>query len=142
MGELFNTIMAPLEYGVSWILVSIHRLLTSIGVPEDSGLSWGPSIIVLVVIVRTLLIPLFVKQIRAQRGLQLLQPKMQELRKKYGSDRQRMSEELMKLYKETGTNPFSSCLPILAQSPFFFGLYRILDGIANDHLRGVLTPEL
>jgi YidC/Oxa1 family membrane protein insertase len=48
----------------------------------------------------------------------------------------------MKLYKETGTNPFSSCLPILAQSPFFFGLYRVLDGIANDHERGVLTPEL
>jgi len=142
MGDLFNSIMAPLEYGVSWVLITIHTLLVNLGVPEDSGLSWGPSIIVLVIIVRTLLIPLFVKQIRAQRGLQLLQPKMAELRKKYGSDRQRMSEELMKLYKETGTNPFSSCLPILAQSPFFFGLYRVLDGIANDHLRGVLTPEL
>ena len=83
-----------------------------------------------------MLIPLFVKQIRAQRGLQLLQPRMAELRKKYGGDRQKMSEEMMKLYQETGTNPFSSCLPILAQSPFFFGLYRMLDGIANDHLAG------
>ena len=142
MGDLFNSIMAPLEYGVSWILITIHSLLANLGVPEDSGLSWGPSIVVLVVIVRILLIPLFVKQIRAQRGLQLLQPKMAELRKKYGSDRQKMSEELMKLYQETGTNPFSSCLPILAQSPFFFGLYRILDGIANNHERGVLTPDL
>ena len=142
MGELFNNIMAPLEFAVSWILISIHTALVNLGVPADSGLSWGPSIIVLVIIVRILLIPLFVKQIKAQRGLQLLQPKMQELRKKYGADRQRMSEELMKLYKETGTNPFSSCLPILAQSPFFFGLYRVLDGIANDHERGVLTPEL
>jgi len=142
MGELFNNIMAPLEFAVSWILITIHTALVNLGVPADSGLSWGPSIIVLVIIVRILLIPLFVKQIKAQRGLQLLQPKMQELRKKYGSDRQRMSEELMKLYKETGTNPFSSCLPILAQSPFFFGLYRVLDGIANDHERGVLTPEL
>jgi len=142
MGELFNNIMAPLEFAVSWILITIHTALVNLGVPADSGLSWGPSIIVLVIIVRILLIPLFVKQIKAQRGLQLLQPKMQELRKKYGADRQRMSEELMKLYKETGTNPFSSCLPILAQSPFFFGLYRVLDGIANDHERGVLTPEL
>ncbi len=142
MADLFNTIMQPLEYAVSWLLISIHSVLTAIGLPKDSGLSWGPSIVILVVIVRTLLIPLFVKQIRAQRGLQLLQPKMAELRKKYGSDRQKMSEELMKLYKETGTNPFSSCLPILAQSPFFFGLYRTLDGIARDHPRGVLTPEL
>ena len=102
MGELFNNVMAPLEYAVSWILITIHTALVNLGVPADSGLSWGPSIIVLVIIVRILLIPLFVKQIKAQRGLQLLQPKMQELRKKYGSDRQRMSEELMKLYKEPG----------------------------------------
>ena len=126
---------------MSWVLITIHTLLINLGVPPDSGLSWGPAIVVLVIIVRILLIPLFVKQIRAQRGLQLLQPKMQELRKKYGSDRQRMAEELQKLYRETGTNPFSSCLPILAQSPFFFGLYRILDGIANDHQRGVLTSR-
>jgi YidC/Oxa1 family membrane protein insertase len=143
MADFFNTIMQPLEIIVSWILITIHSGLVALGIPADSGFSWGPSIIILVVIVRTLLIPLFVKQIRAQRGLQLLQPRMAELRKKYGSDRQKMSEELMKLYKETGTNPFSSCLPILAQSPFFFGLYRTLDGIARNHPdRGVLTPEL
>jgi YidC/Oxa1 family membrane protein insertase len=140
---VLDKIFGPLEYAVSWVLVHIHSLLTFIGLPEDSGWSWGPSIVLLVILVRILLIPLFVKQIRSQRGLQLLQPKMAELRKKYGNDRQRMSEELMKLYKETGTNPFSSCLPILAQSPFFFGLYRVLDGIANNHSeRGVLTPEL
>ncbi len=139
---MLDTILAPLEYGVSWILIGIHSLLVSLGVPADSGFSWGPSVVMLVIVVRIILIPLFVKQIRAQRGLQLLQPKMAELRKKYGHDRQKMSEELMKLYKETGTNPFSSCLPILAQSPFFFGLFRVLDGIANNHERGVLTPEL
>jgi len=139
---VLDTIFGPLEYAVSWVLITIHNGLVGIGLPEDSGWSWGPAIVLLVVLVRILLIPLFVKQIKSQRGLQLLQPKMAELRKKYGNDRQRMSEELMKLYKETGTNPFSSCLPILAQSPFFFGLYRVLDGIANNHLRGVLTQEL
>jgi len=139
---VLDTIFGPLEFAVSWVLVRIHALLVAAGVPADSGWSWGPSIVMLVILVRILLIPLFVKQIRAQRGLQILQPKMAELRKKYGNDRQRMSEEMMKLYKETGTNPFSSCLPILAQSPFFFGLYRVLDGIANEHNRGVLTDEL
>jgi len=139
---VLDAIFGPLEYAVSWVLVGIYHLLTDLGLPEDSGWSWGPAIVMLVILVRILLIPLFVKQIRAQRGLQLLQPKMAELRKKYGNDRQRMSEELMKLYKETGTNPFSSCLPILAQSPFFFGLYRVLDGIARDHERGVLNDEL
>src|SRR3954451_18375625 len=137
-----DTILAPLEYGVSWALLHIHSFLVWLGLPANSGLSWGPSIVILVVLVRILLIPLFVRQIRAQRGLQLLQPKMQELRKKYGSDRQRMSEELMKLYQETGTNPFSSCLPIIAQSPFFFGLYRVLDAIARDHPRGFITEDV
>ena len=137
---MLDTILTPLEYLVSAILLGVHAVLGPV-VGRDSGWSWGPSIVVLVVIIRICLIPLFVRQIRAQRGLQLLQPRMVELRKKYGNDRQRQSEEMMKLYKETGTNPLSSCLPILAQSPFFFGLYRVLSGIANDKPRGLITED-
>jgi YidC/Oxa1 family membrane protein insertase len=137
---VLDTILAPLEYLVSAVLLGVHAVLGPV-LGRDSGWSWGPSIVVLVVVIRICLIPLFVRQIRAQRNLQLLQPRMLELRKKYGHDRQRQSEEMMKLYKETGTNPLSSCLPILAQSPFFFGLYRVLSGIAKDQPRGLVTEN-
>jgi YidC/Oxa1 family membrane protein insertase len=140
--DLLNTILAPLEWVVSWILVAFHTLLTNLGLDTDSGASWGFSIVGLVIVIRIILIPLFVKQIKAQRGLQMLQPEIKKLQAKYKDDRQKQSEEMMKLYKETGTNPFSSCLPILAQAPIFFALFRVLQGIANDQALGVLTPEL
>jgi YidC/Oxa1 family membrane protein insertase len=140
--DLLNTILAPLEWIVSWILVAFHSGLTALGLNEDSGAAWALSIVGLVIVIRIALIPLFVRQIKAQRGLQLLQPEIKKLQAKYKDDRQRQSEELMKLYKETGTNPFSSCLPILAQAPIFFALFRVLQGIATGQALGVLTPEL
>ena len=91
-----------------------------------SGAAWGLSIVGLVIVIRTLLIPLFVKQIKAQRNLQILQPQMKEIQKKYAGDKERQSQEMMKLYRETGTNPLSSCLPILVQAPIFFALFRVL----------------
>ena len=138
MGE----ILAPIEWVVSWIMVRFHSLLTTIGMPKDGGWTWALSIVGLVIVIRILLIPLFVKQIRSQRGLQMLQPEIKKLQEKYKNDRERQSQELMKLYRETGTNPFSSCLPILAQAPIFFALFRVLNGIAGGTARGVLTPTL
>ncbi len=85
------------------------------------------SIIGLTLVVRALLIPLFVKQIKSSRNMQLIQPKVKELQKKYGHDRERLAQETMKLYKESGTNPFASCLPILIQMPIFLALFRLLD---------------
>jgi YidC/Oxa1 family membrane protein insertase len=134
--------MAPLEWLVSVILVGFHSGLTWLGLDTDSGASWGLAIVGLVIVIRIALIPLFVKQIKAQRGLQILQPEIKKLQAKYKDDKQKLSEEMMKLYKDTGTNPFSSCLPILAQAPIFFALFRVLEGIARDIPRGVLTPEL
>src|SRR5690625_3726641 len=80
---------------------------------------------------RIILIPLFFKQIKAMRGMQVMQPELQALQKKYKNrkdpaSRQKMQEEMMALYRKHGTNPFSSCLPILAQSPIFFALFRVL----------------
>ena len=72
------------------------------------------SIVGLTLVIRAALIPLFVKQIKSSRNMQLLQPKVKELQKKYGHDRERLAQETMELYKETGTNPFASCLPIIA----------------------------
>ena len=81
--------------------------------------------------IRAALIPLFVKQIKSSRNMQLLQPKVKELQKKYGHDRERLAQETMKLYKETGTNPFASCLPLIIQMPIFLALFRLIDQAAK-----------
>jgi len=102
----------------------------------------------LVTLLRILLIPLFVKQIKASRGLQLIQPEMKKIQEKYKgrsdqASRQAMTQETMDLYKRTGTNPFASCLPILLQSPIFFALFRVLNyNIRDQKPVGPLTKDL
>ncbi|QKE83199.1 membrane protein insertase YidC [Arthrobacter sp. NEB 688] len=134
MGDLFNSILAPIEWLVAWIMYGFHEALTSIGLPAASGWTWALSIVGLVLVMRAAMIPLFVKQIKASRKMQLIQPELQKIQKKYKGksdpeSRQAMTQETMELYKKEGTNPFSSCLPILVQSPFFFGLFRVLNGL-------------
>ena len=130
-----------LEDIVSWILVHWHSLF-AIPFGYDSGWSWAFSIVGLVVIIRIALIPLFVRQINSQRNMQMLQPKIKEIQAKYAGDRERQSQEMMALYKETGTNPLASCLPILAQAPIFFALFRVLNyGVAANVPYGVMTQE-
>jgi YidC/Oxa1 family membrane protein insertase len=120
-----------LKNAVSWILVQFHQLFSNVlGMNPDSGWTWTLSIVGLVIVIRIALIPLFVKQIKAQRNLQLIQPQMKEIQKKYAGDKERQSQEMMKLYKETGTNPLASCLPILLQAPIFFALFSVLQGVA------------
>ncbi|MFH8793960.1 membrane protein insertase YidC [Streptomyces sp. NPDC017941] len=133
----FSFITTP----VSWVIVQFHSLYGAIFGP-DTGWAWGLSIVSLVILIRICLIPLFVKQIKATRAMQTLQPEMKKIQERYKSDKQRQSEEMMKLYKETGTNPLSSCLPILAQSPFFFALYHVLNGIASNKKVGVIDQQL
>ncbi|WP_019548117.1 membrane protein insertase YidC [Streptomyces sulphureus] len=137
---MFDTILSPLYTAVSWIIVQFHTFFSMI-FDEDSGWAWGLSIFFLVVLIRICLIPLFVKQIKSTRNMQALQPKMKAIQERYKSDKQRQSEEMMKLYKETGTNPLSSCLPILAQSPFFIALFQVLNHIARNSPVGVLNAE-
>lgn len=145
---MLNTVLYPLEYAVAWIMVQFHAGLTSIGLPEASGWTWALSIVGLVVVIRIILIPLFVKQIKASRGLQLIQPEMKKIQAKYKDkkdpeSRQAMTQETMALYKDTGTNPFASCLPILLQAPIFFALFRVLnDKIQKGTGIGPLTPRL
>jgi YidC/Oxa1 family membrane protein insertase len=131
--------LAWLEDVVSWILVTFHSLFGAI-FGETSGIGWALSIVGLVVVIRIALIPLFVKQINSQRNLQILQPKIKEIQQKYAGDKERQSAEMMALYKETGTNPLASCLPILAQAPIFFALFRVLNyGVAKGVPYGVMT---
>ena len=129
--DWFDKLLWPIKIVVAWILVGFHAFFDWLGLPPEGGAAWALSIVGLVVVIRTLLIPLFVRQIRAQRGLQLISPELQAIQKKYKgkndpASREAMSRETMELYRKHGTNPFSSCLPILAQSPIFFALFRVL----------------
>ncbi|MYU25487.1 membrane protein insertase YidC [Streptomyces sp. SID8352] len=137
IASLFSFITWP----VSWVIVQFHTVYGAIFGP-DTGWAWGLSIVSLVILIRICLIPLFVKQIKATRAMQTLQPEMKKIQERYKNDKQRQSEEMMKLYKETGTNPLSSCLPILAQSPFFFALYHVLNGIASNDTIGRIDQPL
>jgi YidC/Oxa1 family membrane protein insertase len=144
MQSLIDAVLNPLELAVAWIMVTWHTALTAIGLPAESGWTWALSIVGLVLVIRVLLIPLFVKQINASRGMQLIQPEMKKIQDKYKGktdpeSRQKMTQETMALYKESGTNPLSSCLPILAQSPVFFALFN---GIPDHHTVGPLNAEL
>ena len=144
LGDLGAAIMSPLYLAISAVLVGWYRLFTEIlGLGAYDGLAWVLSIIGLTLVVRTALIPLFVKQIKSSRNLQLIQPKVKELQKQHGHDRERLAQETMKLYRETGTNPFASCLPIVIQMPVFLALFRLLDQAARDGTgHGVLTGGL
>jgi YidC/Oxa1 family membrane protein insertase len=134
--DFFGTIMFPFKWLVSIIMVGFHDGLSFIGLPAANGWTWTLSIIGLVLVIRAALIPVFVKQIKAQRGMQLLQPDLKKLQTKYKGktdqlSRQAMAQEQMALYKKHGTNPFSACLPMLIQMPFFFALFQVLSGIST-----------
>ena len=143
-----GTLLKPLELVVAWIMVAWHSVLSTLGLPPASGWTWALSIVGLVVVIRIILIPLFVKQIKASRGLQLIQPEVKKIQAKYKgksdqASRQAMTQETMDLYKRTGTNPFASCLPIILQAPIFFALFRVLNtGIRHGTGIGALTPAL
>jgi YidC/Oxa1 family membrane protein insertase len=141
---LGSAIMQPLYWVVSGILVLFHSVFTPL-LGADSGWNWAFSIVALTVVIRIALIPLFVKQIKSSRQMQLLQPKVRELQKKYGHDREKLGQETMKLYRENNANPLASCLPLLLQAPIFLALFRVLDGAAHNIPRGhwlEIHPEL
>jgi len=93
---------------------------------DNVGLSWGMSIIALTVVTRAVLIPLTYKQLKGMRALQALQPQIKELQEKYKNDKQRMQQEMMRIYKENKVNPFASCIPLIAQLPVFITLFYVL----------------
>jgi YidC/Oxa1 family membrane protein insertase len=138
----------PIKWLIELILVSFHTLFTAVGLDFDSGASWVLSIVGLVLVVRAALIPVFVKQIKSQRNMMLVQPELQKLQKKYKGktdreSRERFAKEQMELYKRTGSNPFSSCLPLLLQMPIFMGLFFVLnDSQRNQAGVGLLVQEL
>ena len=142
--SLLDTLMQPLYWAVSGILVGWHQLLSTFMDP-DSGWTWTLSIVLLTVVIRMALIPLFVRQIQSSRNMQMLGPKVKELNEKYSHDRERLGQETMKLYKEEGVNPMASCLPLFLQMPIFLALFYMLLDVSNGKARGYFfeqNPEL
>lgn len=93
---------------------------------DDVGLDWGGAIIALTFLIRLLIVPLSIKQIRSMRAMSSLQPQLKEIQERYKDDRERLQREMMDLYKRNGVNPFASCLPLLLQLPFFLAILYTL----------------
>jgi YidC/Oxa1 family membrane protein insertase len=123
-------------YAISWILLSWHSVWDAIGVSEAAVLgtnwAWILAIFFLVVTVRVILFPIFVKQIKSQRAMQALQPKVKELQEKHKGDRETMQKELMELYRKEKANPLMGCLPMFLQIPVFLGLFHVLRRLNPD----------
>ncbi|ABB14148.1 MULTISPECIES: YidC/Oxa1 family membrane protein insertase [Carboxydothermus] len=113
--------MQPLIDAITWILNNLYLFTKSIGIP-----SYALAIIMLTILIKIILYPLNHAQMKSMKVMQELQPKMQEIQKKYKNDPQKQQQALMELYKEYGVNPMSGCLPMLIQLPILIALYRAL----------------
>jgi len=146
--DFFSLILWPIKWVIEAILVGWHSLLMLAGMDAASGVTWVLSITGLVLVVRALLIPVFVRQIKSQRRMMEIAPQLKKIQDKYKGkrdqfSREAMSRETMELYKRTGTNPLSSCLPLLLQMPIFLSLfYTLSDAYAEKPGVGLLTQDL
>jgi len=120
----------PVYEAVAWVLKEIYGFLSPI-FGTTSGWTWALSIVILVVLMRLIMVPLFIKQMHTTRAMSALAPQMQALRKKYKNDKQTLQQETMKLYQQAGVNPLMGCLPVVLQLPMFFALFSVLRAIAE-----------
>jgi YidC/Oxa1 family membrane protein insertase len=125
---MFGDLMYGVYTAISWIMLRWHDLWSFVGAGQFLGTNWDwiLSIVFLVITVRIILFPIFVKQIRSQRAMQALQPKVKELQAKHKGDQQTLREEMMKLYQTEKVNPLMGCLPMFLQIPVFLGLFHVL----------------
>jgi len=146
--DIIASVLWPFKWILEAILVSFHALFGVLGLDPNSGGTWVASIVGLVLVVRAALIPLFVKQIKSQRAMYVLQPELQKIQKKYKGktdrdSRERLAKEQMELYKKHGSSPFASCLPLVAQMPVFFSLFSTLqEAQASKPGVGLLSQKL
>lgn len=143
--NIIDTILWPIKWVVELILVAFHELWASIGLNPNAGLTWVLSIVGLVLVIRAALIPIFVRQIKSQRRMLEVAPQLKKIQDKYKGkkdqfSREAMSRETMELYKKTGTNPLSSCLPLLLQMPIFFSLFSVLSNAQHVNPNGSRVP--
>jgi YidC/Oxa1 family membrane protein insertase len=123
MIEFLERIFAPLTGAVGWALEYIYA----------QGAPWWLSIAILTIIVRTVLFPLTIRQVKSMRAMQDLKPDMDRIRAQYKDNRQRQQEEIMKLYQERQVNPFGSCFPLLIQMPIFITMFYVIRSFGDTH---------
>ena len=146
--DIIGAILWPIKWAIEFILVSFHSLFTAMGMDPAAGGTWVLAIVGLVVVVRAALIPVFVKQIKSQRKMLEIAPELKKIQDKYKGkkdqfSREAMSRETMELYRRTGSNPLSSCLPLLLQMPIFFGLFSVLSEAQKGNAGiGFMTQQL
>ena len=133
---MFDAILHPFAWAISWLWVWIHDLLVLVGMSSGSGIAWVLSIVLLTILVRIAIIPLFLKQIRSSRAMQAIQPEMRKIQDKYKGkkdqvSRQKMMEETQALQRKHKVSPFASCLPMLVQMPVLFGMYRAIIAVSS-----------
>ena len=139
-------LLFPFKWIISLVLVGWHSLF-SLFLDPDAGITWVLAIMGVTVVVRAALIPVFVKQIKSQRNMLAAQPELAKLQKKYKGktdrdSREKMAKEQMEIYKRTGSNPLSSCLPLLIQMPIFSALFFTVSDAQKDHAVGLLDTRL
>jgi YidC/Oxa1 family membrane protein insertase len=124
-----SSALEPVYWGVSWLLLRIHELWDMV-LPGRRILStdwdWILAIVGLAVAVRILLVPLFVLQVRSQRRLRTIAPRLRELQTKHKGDPQTLREEVMRLYQAEKVNPIMGCLPLILQATIFIGVFHVL----------------
>ncbi|MFT4285856.1 MAG: membrane protein insertase YidC [Protaetiibacter sp.] len=146
--DFLGTILWPIKWVIEAILVGFHWFFSQLGLDPAAGLTWVLSIVGLVLIVRAALIPIFVRQIKSQRKMLEVAPELKKIQDKYRGkkdqfSREAMQRETMALYQRAGTNPLSSCLPLLIQMPIFFSLFSVLNEARQDKAGvGLLTQQL
>jgi YidC/Oxa1 family membrane protein insertase len=128
LANIIEEAFSPLISVFEAILVFIHDNVTTA--------SWGLAIVGLTVLVRAVMMPLTFSQFRSMRKMQLVAPELKALKEKYKDDKQRQNEEMMKLYREKGINPFASCLPLVLQLPVFISLFYMLRTDLKKHICG------
>ena len=133
---MFDAILHPFAWAISYVWVWIHDLLVLLGMSSGSGMAWVLSIVLLTILVRIAIIPLFLKQIRSSRAMQAIQPEMRKIQEKYKGkkdqvSRQKMMEETQALQRKHKVSPFASCLPMLVQMPVLFGMYRAIIAVSS-----------
>lgn len=117
----FGTLFAPIEGFLHFVLEMLYSLTEAVGFG-----SYGVAIILLTIVIKMLLYPLTVKQVKSMRAMQELQPQMKKIQEKYKDKPQEMQMKIANLYKDAGVNPLAGCLPLLIQMPILMGMYYAL----------------
>ena len=124
---IFSTLVGWLADMMAWAVQFFYNLTASLGFP-----SYGIAIIILTIVIKVLLLPFALKQIKSMKGMQEIQPKVAALQKKYKNDRAKLSIEMQKLYREHNISPLAGCLPLLIQMPFLVSIFYALQGFQYD----------